>query len=467
MNELIDLQLRIAHDGLAVSGSGTIPSVGIPNVVKAQTENPYVLSDWSVYKDRTVEEVGMELGLELPVNAADGLDDNKMRLFDGAAYYFETGYKPTIYGTVEQFHKEKVKFIYPINIYHRRFFSGPTFQLNQNILECIADGYGKVVLMSLAEGDPYDDRELKWLTEFSNRNGLNKYNLYFLTGNLYAPKIYKDYCKSKKIEEALTFLPSYHFEDNPWFIQGDKWDFNARGNFWAHAEKLQFYRPVTEYKKHFLCYQRRPRDFRVWTYAKLFSNKKISKNLTMSLGSVEDSFHAATIKNHLIAITDPKKHHKARKALIDLDLFKPHEIDEPLNINQADSINLEHHTTHFLSIVSETWCSERTMFFTEKIFKPIYMLQPFILIGTKGMLQELRKLGYRTFSSWWSEEYDNCDTYVDRIDAIEKILEEISTWDNEKLVEVYKQMEQDLVHNFKVLMSLERYHNTLKLLSGE
>ena len=71
-------------------------------------------------------------------------------------------------------------------------------------------------------------------------------------------------------------------------------------------------------------------------------------------------------------------------------------------------------------------------------------------------------MGYKTFDKYWSEEYDNCEHYMDRIDKIQEVLEYISTWSLEKCQEVYLSMEDILVHNFHQLIKLDRYYNTLR-----
>ena len=48
-------------------------------------------------------------------------------------------------------------------------------------------------------------------------------------------------------------------------------------------------------------------------------------------------------------------------------------------------------------------------FITEKTWKPILYMQPFVIIGTPGILEYLRSLGFATFSNWIDESYDTID----------------------------------------------------------
>jgi hypothetical protein len=57
---------------------------------------------------------------------------------------------------------------------------------------------------------------------------------------------------------------------------------------------------------------------------------------------------------------------------------------------------------------------------SEKIFKPISNLQPFLVIGDYLTLAELKKLGFKTFSPFIDESYDNERDSYKRMELIEK-----------------------------------------------
>jgi len=58
------------------------------------------------------------------------------------------------------------------------------------------------------------------------------------------------------------------------------------------------------------------------------------------------------------------------------------------------------------SLVSETYTGSTVKFITEKTYKPILMGHPFLVHGTSGTLQHLKKIGYETFSEIFDESYD-------------------------------------------------------------
>jgi len=80
------------------------------------------------------------------------------------------------------------------------------------------------------------------------------------------------------------------------------------------------------------------------------------------------------------------------------------------NTNQSI---LSFYSTFDIEIVAETYTQGDTFFPTEKTVRPIMAAKPFIVYGPKGYLSRLRDMGFETYSSLWSEEYDDYE-YVDR-----------------------------------------------------
>jgi len=69
-----------------------------------------------------------------------------------------------------------------------------------------------------------------------------------------------------------------------------------------------------------------------------------------------------------------------------------------------------------LEIVSEFNCSNNKPFLTEKIGRSIVMQNPFVILGDAGTLEEIRRLGFRTFNKWIDESYDTVTDVKTRID---------------------------------------------------
>jgi len=102
----------------------------------------------------------------------------------------------------------------------------------------------------------------------------------------------------------------------------------------------------------------------------------------------------------------------------------------------------------FLHIVTETCFWENKCHLTEKIFKPIVAQQPFVLLGCANNLAYLKRYGFRTFDQWWDESYDEIKDPVARLQAVVRIVKDISELSNGKLEKMLVDMQSVLDHNY-------------------
>ena len=100
----------------------------------------------------------------------------------------------------------------------------------------------------------------------------------------------------------------------------------------------------------------------------------------------------------------------------------------------------------FCHVVTETVWDDERVHLTEKIFKPIVLYQPFVLVGPKGGLQYLRNYGFKTFDSVWDEQYD-CLPDKSRMSSIIHLLEQINSWSPGQLADAKADLASILEHN--------------------
>lgn len=75
-------------------------------------------------------------------------------------------------------------------------------------------------------------------------------------------------------------------------------------------------------------------------------------------------------------------------------------------------------TDSFWHIVTETVFYYNKLHLTEKVFKPIVMKQPFMLLAAPGNLAYLRSYGFKTFDGIIDESYDSIQNHDERINAV-------------------------------------------------
>lgn len=115
------------------------------------------------------------------------------------------------------------------------------------------------------------------------------------------------------------------------------------------------------------------------------------------------------------------------------------------------------YSNFFVEIVCETFLAGNSFYPTEKIWRPIICRTPFIVLGPANFLSNLQKLGFKTFDRWWDESYDIDAAYDDglvAIDAIQRIIQQLSLLSREELEGILIDMESVLDHNYKTFMNL-------------
>ena len=108
----------------------------------------------------------------------------------------------------------------------------------------------------------------------------------------------------------------------------------------------------------------------------------------------------------------------------------------------------------FSELVCETYYSGLTFFPTEKTFRPIMQLTPTITFGPRGFLSNMQRCGFKTFSNYWDESYDDLQDY-ERIQAIQSVLKKLFLLDHNELIDMYADMLPILIHNKNRLLTMQ------------
>lgn len=100
-----------------------------------------------------------------------------------------------------------------------------------------------------------------------------------------------------------------------------------------------------------------------------------------------------------------------------------------------------------INLVTETSYKRNELFISEKILKPILNYQPFIVLGPANYLMELKKLGFKTFSEFWDESYDNIKEGRDRYFKISELILTLNSFDIKTLNELYQHTKEICIYN--------------------
>jgi len=218
----------------------------------------------------------------------------------------------------------------------------------------------------------------------------------------------------------------------------------------AHVEKIG---PRVSRPHKFICLNRRPHAGRLALVSELFDYKDQG---LLSLGRSGQMYKGYYEEQEELFM-------KGYPTSFDKYIEKDIRSHIPLRINDGRNPEFENPVhdwatekffDSYLHICPETYqytCKNRT-FFSEKIFKPIMFLQPFVIVGEPYALRALKNMGYKTFSNWIDESYDGIENNDMRLRAAVRASIEFFTKPEEELKDIISDMSHVLSHNSSMLV---------------
>lgn len=266
-------------------------------------------------------------------------------------------------------------------------------------------------------------------------------SIHYSTSNLYEQKIYNEWCSCNNIKDKIV-IHSYNFfakeSQNESYFQEESADAVSI----TVDEHLQF--KTANNIKTFSNLNRIIRPQRIGllymlNYYNLLDNSHTSFNKF-------DSSHNLPYTKHVAWELDNIKHTQ-KKLPLTLDVTD-------FNINQAQNFFKETYLNTWYSVITETFFQDYfkySMFFSEKIFKPMRARHPFILVAQPYAVEQLKYLGFKTFSEFWDEGYDEIRNPTERLEHICRLIKKLNSYTKDEWLEMYKQMEPILEHNYNHL----------------
>jgi hypothetical protein len=131
-------------------------------------------------------------------------------------------------------------------------------------------------------------------------------------------------------------------------------------------------------------------------------------------------------------------------------LFLPLEFENesghPMHSNQLSLFDQS--ARSLLYLVTETIATGRRQHLTEKTFKPICLKMPFVIVGTCGSLEYLRKYGFKTFDKLWDESYDTEVDDIMRVERVGQLLRDLNNTSVEHKQHLFDQAQEIIEHNY-------------------
>lgn len=124
---------------------------------------------------------------------------------------------------------------------------------------------------------------------------------------------------------------------------------------------------------------------------------------------------------------------------------------EPTQLGPTHLFYLESylHTDSYFQIVTSTWfeLDSGRIEVNEKHSRPMYSLQPFIVYGEPHILRAFKEMGYKTYSDWIDESYDEELDDNLRFEKVVAVVDSINAMSRTDLSAMMKEMLPTLLHN--------------------
>lgn len=177
-------------------------------------------------------------------------------------------------------------------------------------------------------------------------------------------------------------------------------------------------------------------------FFKLLRSNQLLDNCIINLFGVYKSKFLSTIDDKPQQIIDSAK--------ADNDTGYINTTDQLNDFFVSQYISMPIMNASWYSIVGETIADNDCFFVTEKTAKPLMAGRPFIMLGGKHYLKNLRSLGFQTFGPVIDESYDEIDNLEERIVAAFNSFQDLSKLDPR---DVYQKLTPALLHNQQLMQS--------------
>jgi hypothetical protein len=311
---------------------------------------------------------------------------------------------------------------HPMNdaVLNNRYTGYAFFNIPTKVITDCCNNDARVLLYETWEGDPWW-HYMEMITDICRNNkGLKPCHFIVVSGNVAMP----------------ADAPFAHV-DLMWFqtMEQPNVDF-------AHIKHLIETKTIRP--NHFLLMNRRPAPHRLAIIHHLWEYRSQG---AMSFSVWDDIMDDVFVRTHDLYKLD-------NDTLTTIKNSLPLRLDDGIDpaTNPVMDESIQKFLDSHLQVIPETFygCkqSEEQIFFSEKTFKPVQFLQPFVLLNYVNSLAALKEAGYETFSRWINEDYDVIENLQDRTFAVGETVKEFCTTTPEAAANIRKDMLPVLEHNY-------------------
>ncbi len=271
------------------------------------------------------------------------------------------------------------------------------------------------------------------------------HKIIYLTGCINATEVYEQYCADRGIPDDLHHRLSIVTYPTSFisFVPNTE-----------HESATPPYDAETIPPKLFLMWNRRLREHRVELAVNLERHNLVDRSLISFSDEDQDYPGKPAIHrfNHerLSQIFGIDTAHTAN-FIGRLPLVLDGESDTMQMCQDYGNATRSFYQQSLISIVTETNFYDSEISLTEKSFKPSKEKHPFIIAGVSGALKGMHELGFKTFSEFWDESYDQIVDHGERMRAIMDVIGVIGAWSDEQILDFRRRVKPILDHNYEII----------------
>ena len=329
-------------------------------------------------------------------------------------------------------------------------WSGCGNHIDKSKVELINQGKMKLLLVS--DGEALQKMTLEWVIDLIKKFNINSKQVIFMSYELRSDETYKllldEFPKFREYPLSVIGMDTYCFEPH-----------SNYGNLPLPTEDKKPYK--------YVCYNANGKEYRQFLVTELFrrgldkyglisllyrygSPNQILDNFTEDLG-----FDITKGYGKLVDEYAKKEMVKIVPLVLDQTMEEVDRNDRPVSLN--------HIKDSYFNIITESYIynkslpqSHKTIFeMSEKTYKAL-ICQPFIHLGSYGVLKYMKSMGYQTFPELFDESYDDIINHTDRLLAVVESIEKVCKMDESEFHNIYcESIIPKVIHNRELASSTE------------
>jgi len=219
--------------------------------------------------------------------------------------------------------------------------------------------------------------------------------------------------------------------------------------------------PAVSRHKKFLCFNRNYKEHRVVLLYLMLKNDMLKDSTFSFIHKLSPRDIVSSLDKFYPQFKDDPDYEKLSSIMVDTT---PYEIDTqnlPTDSKKSFATNTnkkEIYLDSYFHILPETDFRAGGTFLSEKTFRPIQNLQPFLLIGQPNSLKILKDFGFKTFHPYINESYDAEMDDRARMLLIEAEIKKLANMSLNDLHTLYYSLTDILIHNQNHLKTFLRYN---------